>query len=331
MNFRFLLFSFFILLTFAARAQYKTKLVVAQDGTGDYTTIQQAVDDAKAFPDQRITVFVKNGIYREKVKIHSWNTNLSLIGEDKEKTIITYDDYFSKIDRGRNSTFFTWTLLVEGDDFIMENITVANSAGEVGQAVALHIEADRCVIKNCEIRGNQDTLYLSGERNRQYFNSCLIEGTTDFIFGSATAVFDDCTIFCKKDSYITAASTPEGVEYGFVFRNCKVQASEGVTEVYLGRPWRAYAKTVFINCYLGDFIAPEGWHSWNNDEKKNTVYYAEYENSGTGARTSKRVKWSHTLTEKQSQNYSPDNIFSISQDPSSKKEWYLANSSDHEN
>ena len=322
MNFKITATSLFLLICFNLQAQYKTKYVVAQDGSGDFPTIQQAIDDSKAFPDQRITIMVKNGVYHEKVKVHSWNTNLSLIGEDKEKTIITYNDYFVKINRGRNSTFFTWTLLVEGDDFIMENITVANSAGEVGQAVALQIEADRCVIKNCEIRGNQDTLYLSGERNRQYFSDCLIEGTTDFIFGSATAVFDNCTIYCKKNSYITAASTPEGVEYGYVFINCKISASQGVKEVYLGRPWRAHAKTVFMDCYLGDFIAVQGWHSWNNDEKKNTVYYAEYGNKGPGAKLSDRIKWSYQLTKEESERYTLSNIFSIRKDPESKKDWY---------
>lgn len=305
------LFIFWLLcFSFVSHAQngVQYEIVVAQDGSGDFETIQKAIDATKAFPDKRITIFIKNGIYREKVRIPSWNTQLSLIGEDAEKTIITFDDYFDKINRGRNSTFFTYTLLVEADDFYAENLTIENSAGPVGQAVALHVEGNRCVLKNCRILGNQDTLYLSGENSSQFFSGCFIEGTTDFIFGSATAVFSQCTIVSKKDSYITAANTDEGKEFGFVFIDCDLKAIDGVGQVYLGRPWRPYAKTVFMQCRLAAHIVPEGWKEWSNAENKTTTFYAEYMNTGAGADISKRVSWSQQLADEEVQKYTMQNI-----------------------
>lgn len=288
---------------------YETEFVVAKDGSGDYTSIQAAIDGAKSFPYERITIHIKNGVYREKVKVHSWNTKLSLVGESKDSTIITYDDHFDKMDRGRNSTFHTYTLLVEGNDFHAENLTIENRAGPVGQAVALHVEADRSSFKNCRILGNQDTIYAAGEGARQYFKDCYIEGTTDFIFGQATAVFEDCTIHSKSNSYVTAASTARRTEYGFVFKNSRLTAAEDVDEVYLGRPWRNYARTVFINCWMGDHILPTGWDNWGKPEAEESVFYAEYGNRGPGYKPEKRVDWAHILSEKQLQRYTLDKIF----------------------
>ncbi|WP_167607245.1 pectinesterase family protein [Maribellus sediminis] len=284
------------------------EITVAQDGSGDFTTIQAAIDATKAFPDKRITIYIKNGAYKEKVLVPSWNNKLSLIGEDATKTIISWDDYFKKIDRGRNSTFFTYTLKVEADDFYAENLTVVNAAGPVGQAVALHVEGNRCMFKNCKILGNQDTMYLTGENSKQYFKNCTIEGTTDFIFGSATAVFSECTIISLADSYITAASTNEGKAFGFVFVKCKLQARKGVSKVYLGRPWRPYAKTVFMNCEMGEHIAPEGWKQWSNADQLNTTFYAEYKNTGFGSSIENRVKWSHQLNNRSAKKYNKENI-----------------------
>ncbi|WP_167615907.1 pectinesterase family protein [Maribellus sediminis] len=306
----FLLFVLFTSAMFQVLAQNNVqyKMVVSKDGSGDFTSIQAAVDATKAFPDKRITIYIKSGVYREKVRVPSWNNQLSFIGEDREKTIITYDDYFEKIDRGRNSTFFTWTLLIEADDFYAENLTIENAAGQVGQAVALHVEGNRCVFKNCSLLGNQDTLYLDGENSKQLFKNCTIEGTTDFIFGSATVVFSECTIISRSDSYITAASTQKDKTYGFVFLNCTLKASDGVTKAYLGRPWRPYAKTVFLNCEMGDHIIPEGWKEWSNSENVSTTFYAEYKNTGPGAATENRVAWSHQLRNKEAKKYNPEAI-----------------------
>ena len=282
-------------------------VVVAQDGSGDYKTIQAAIDNSKSFPYQRVTIFVKNGIYKEKIKVHEWNTNISLIGESKENTIITYDDYFNKIGLGRNSTFFTYTMLVEADDFVAKNLTIENSSGEVGQAVALSIFSNKVAIINCRILGNQDTLYASG-KGKQYYKDCYIEGTTDFIFGSATAFFENCIIHSKKNSYITAASTPQGLAYGYVFKNCTLTADENTTEVYLGRPWRIYAKTVFLNCKMGSHIRPEGWHNWSKPEAEKTSFYAEFNSTGNGSKPGKRESWSHQLKKSKAKKYTIDNI-----------------------
>jgi len=299
------------LLSFVSKEKFNDKydFIVAKDGSGDFTTIQSAIEASKSFPYQRIRIYIKKGIYHEKVFIPSWNTKISLVGESKDSTIITNDDYFKKINKGPNSTFYTATLLIQGNDFHAENLTVENSAGAIGQALALAVEADRCSFKNCKFLGNQDTLYLAGENARQYFTGCYIEGTTDFIFGEATALFENCIIKCKSDSYITAASTPQAASYGFVFKNCMVTAVPGINKVYLGRPWRKYAKTVFINCNMGDFIAPEGWSNWAHADSDKTAFYAEYHSSGEGANTKERVSWSHQLTNKQAAKYNMQNIF----------------------
>lgn len=308
LNFKLLLVLALISLSPGVFAQYAIEMTVSQDGSGNFTSIQKAIDSCKAFPDKRIIIFVKNGIYNEKIRVPSWNTQLSIIGESVEKTIISYNDFFSKMGRGRNSTFYTYTLLVEADDFIMENITVENTSGPVGQAVALHVEGDRCVFRNCRITGNQDTLYAAGKFSRQYFRNCYIEGTTDFIFGEATALFENCTIHCKKDSYITAASTTEGKPFGFVFLDCKLTADDGVTKVYLGRPWRTHANVAFLNCEMGSFISPEGWHNWSDNEDIKQVKFTEYNNYGVGADVQQRVAWSKKMNKKESSKYNRENI-----------------------
>lgn len=290
-------------------AQYQTLITVAKDDSADYESIQEAINATKAFPDREITIKISNGVYHEKVRVYSWNTNLSIIGESKDSTIIVYDDYFDKIGLGRNSTFHTYTMKVEANDFRAQNLTIRNAAGPVGQAVALHVEGDRVVFENCNIQGDQDTIYAAGENLRQYFKNCFIEGTTDFIFGGATALFQDCTIHSKSNSYITAASTPSAVDFGFVFLNCKLTAEPDVSSVYLGRPWRPYAKTAFINCELGEHIRPEGWHNWGDTAKENSVFYAEYGSVGAGAEKANRVKWVNGLSDKQAQQYSVDKIF----------------------
>ncbi len=282
-------------------------IIVDKNGNGDFTTIQEAVNAAKAFPSERITIFIKNGVYYEKVKIHSWNPYISLIGESREKTIITYDDFFNKINIGRNSTFHTYTVLIEGNDFIAKNLTIQNTSGQVGQAVALNVNADRAIISNCSLLGNQDTLYTSGEGTKNYFKDCYIEGTTDFIFGDATVLFENCSIHSKSNSYITAASTPQNTAFGYVFKNCKLTADPKVIEVYLGRPWRIYAKTVFINCEMGNHIKPEGWNNWSKPQAEKTAFYAEYKCNGPGFQPEKRVSWSHQLKKLEAKKYTIEN------------------------
>lgn len=314
----------FLFLSFSGLAtETKYDFVVAKDGSGNFATIQEAIHASKAYPDQRVVIFVKNGIYKEKVLVPACNNKLSIIGESGEKTIITFDDYFNKINRGRNSTFYTYTMLVLANDFRMENVTVENSAGTVGQAIALYIEGDHSFIRNCHILGNQDTLLASGHFSRQYFENCFIEGTTDFIFGEATTLFENCTIHCKTNSFITAASTPEGKPYGFVFRNCKITAAAGVDKVFLGRPWRSFAKVAYLNCEMGSFVRPEGWDNWSKAENEKTAIFAEYNNSGPGALTSGRVSWSLRLSEKEAAGYSKEHIFApVGWEAASSEKWY---------
>ncbi len=281
---------------------------VALDGSGDFTKIQDAINACPSFPYEKVTLYLKNGIYNEKVRIPEWNTHLVLIGESKEKTIIQFDDNFSKINSGRNSTFYTYTVLVEADDFSVSNLTIKNTSGDNGQAIALSLTGNRAQISNCNILGNQDTLYLSGKEAKQYFAACYIEGTTDFIFGSATALFENCEIHSLKNSYITAASTPQDTVFGFVFKNCKLTASPLLDAVYLGRPWRIYAKTVYINCDMGKHIRPEGWENWSKPEAEKNAFYAEYNCKGEGFQPAKRVSWSHQLEQNEAEKYTIENI-----------------------
>lgn len=289
-------------------AQAQTTITVAADGSADYTSLQQAIDESRAFNPGGVVIYLKPGVYEEKIHIPSWSTNISIIGEDANTTIIRWADYSGM--EGIN-TFNSYTMKVVGNDFYAENITIENTAGrDVGQAVALHVEGDRAEFYNCRIIANQDTLYAGVDSSRQYYKNCLIEGTTDFIFGPATVVFEDCTILCKKNSYITAASTNQHQKYGFVFLDCTINVSDAAEKVYLGRPWRNYAKTVFINSELDAKIRPEGWHNWNRPEAESTVLYAEYNSTGPGGNGAKRVGWSKQLSDQEAKLYTLSNIFS---------------------
>lgn len=301
--------------------QYKYVFTVAKDGSGDYKVIQDAIDAMRVYPLATITLYIKNGVYNEKIELPATNTDVHFIGESVDKTIITYNDYSG---RGKTHTFTSYTAKISGNRFLAENITFVNSAGPVGQALALYVDADKAVFKNCKFLGNQDTIFASGENSRQLFRDCYIEGTTDFIFGPSTAVFLNCIIHCKANSYITAASTTPGKNFGFVFLNCKITADTSVTKLHLGRPWRAWAKTAFINCELPKQIAPEGWNNWSNPANEGTTLYAEYGNRGEGANRQKRVRWSKQLTDKEAAQYTLQNIFSnansqVHEDPN----WFL--------
>ena len=289
--------------------QKQDTIVVARDGTGEYRTIQEAVEAVRAFMDYTVTIYIKDGIYKEKLVIPSWVKNVQLVGESAEGTIITYDDHANINKMG---TFRTYTIKVEGNDITFKNLTIENNAAPLGQAVALHTEGDRLMFIHCRFLGNQDTIYTGREGARLLFNSCYIEGTTDFIFGPATALFERCTIHSKRNSYITAASTPENVAFGYVFKNCKLTAAPGVTKVYLGRPWRPYASTTFLNCEFGSHIRPEGWDNWRNEANEKTARYAEFGNTGEGAVTAGRVKWAKQLIPKEALRYTIENIFTDS-------------------
>ena len=281
-------------------------IVVSRDGTGNFRTLQEAIESARAFMDYTVTIYVKNGVYKEKVIVPSWVENIDIIGEDRDKTIITYDDHANINKMG---TFRTYTVKVEGSDITFKNLTIENNAAQLGQAVALHTEGDRLKFINCRILGNQDTIYTGAKFTRLYFKDCYIDGTTDFIFGPSTALFEDCIIHSKRNSYVTAASTPKEAKYGYVFKHCKLTAEPGVDKVYLGRPWRPYAYTLFIECELGKHIVSAGWHNWGKQSNEETARYIEYKNTGEGANASERVAWSKQLTKKEAEAVTVDAIF----------------------
>ena len=286
-------------------------IVVSRDGTGNFRTLQEAIESARAFMDYTVTIYVKNGVYKEKVIVPSWVENIDIIGEDRDKTIITYDDHANINKMG---TFRTYTVKVEGSDITFKNLTIENNAAQLGQAVALHTEGDRLKFINCRILGNQDTIYTGAKFTRLYFKDCYIDGTTDFIFGPSTALFEDCIIHSKRNSYVTAASTPKEAKYGYVFKHCKLTAEPGVDKVYLGRPWRPYAYTLFIECELGKHIVLAGWHNWGKQSNEETARYMEYKNTGEGANASERVAWSKQLTKKEAEAVTVDTIFRTQSD-----------------
>ena len=281
-------------------------IVVDRNGTGNFRNIQQAIDSVRAFnPAGTVTIFIKKGVYKEKLEIPSHVCNVRLVGEDRDKTIINYDDHANIKKMG---TFKTFTMRICGNDIRMENLTVENSAAQLGQAVALHVEGDRVVFVNCRFLGNQDTIYTGKENSRQYFQDCYIEGTTDFIFGPSTAWFENCEIHCKRNSYITAASTPEIVKFGYIFNKCNITLADSVKAVYLGRPWRAFAMTLYMSCHLPKGIQPIGWDNWKKVENEKTARYMEYNNSGEGADLKQRVSWAKILTKKEAAEYTVENV-----------------------
>ena len=281
-------------------------LVVARDGTGHYRTLAAAIERVRVYMDYDVTIFVKKGVYKEKIIVPEQLQNLEIVGEDRDETIITFDDHANINKMG---TFRTYTLKVNGNNLVLRNLTIENNAPQLGQAVALHTEGDCVKFINCRFLGNQDTIYTGGRYARLYFKDCYIEGTTDFIFGPATALFENCHIHCKRNSYITAASTPKEVKYGYVFKKCRITTAENVTKMYLGRPWRPYAYTLFMECELDKNICPEGWHNWGNVDNEKTARYLEYNNIGEGASVKERVKWSRQLTKKEAAEITVENLF----------------------
>lgn len=280
--------------------------VVSADGTGDFRTVQEAFNAVPDFRKLTTTIFIKNGTYKEKLNLSASKNLVKIIGEDVRKTILTYDDWAQKknIFGEEKGTSGSSSIYIYGNGFSAENITFQNTAGPVGQAVALFVAGDQAKFTNCRMLGFQDTLYTYGYGSRQYYDKCYIEGTVDFIFGASTAVFNECEIFCKKGGYVTASSSPDSSRYGYVFYNSKISGEAPENSFYLGRPWRPYAKVVFINCDLGKMVRPEGWNNWGKESNEKTAFYAEYKSRGKGAKPAKRVAWSRQLTEADLQEYS---------------------------
>lgn len=286
-------------------------LTVARDGTGQFRTVGEAVEVCRAFMEYHKVIYVKRGTYKEKLVIPSWLTNIEICGEDASTTIITYDDHANiRLPETEKpmGTFRTYTVKVQGSGITFKNITIENNAAKLGQAVAIHTDGDRLLFIGCRLLGNQDTVYTGTGGTRLLFLDCYIEGTTDFIFGPSTAWFENCEIRSKADSYVTAASTPKDIGYGYVFNRCRLTANPGVAKVYLGRPWRPYAYTLFMNCELGSHIRPEGWHNWGKESNEQTARYLEYNNTGAGAKTAGRAAWARQLTKKEAAQVTLKNV-----------------------
>lgn len=303
-------------------------VVVAKDGSGDFTSIQTAINSLRSFkPEGRARIFIKNGVYEEKITVTSHKQDISLIGESRDSTIIIWHDHANI--PGKDGigigTFETWTLRIDGHGCICANMTVVNDAmthnnpfwwqdrkdnAGVGQAVALHVEGDRAVFANCRFLGFQDTIYTGNPDGRELFVDCYMEGTVDFIFGPATVWFENCEVKAISKGYYTAASTPSEHEFGYVFNRCRFTADPSVHGQWLGRPWRRYAYTLLKECEIDADIDPEGWNNWRDPENEKTTRYLEYRCTGCGADRTQRVPWSRELTDREASAVTPKLIFS---------------------
>lgn len=287
------------------------KLTVSQDGSGDYRTVQAALDAIPEGNDRPFTIYIKKGIYQAAVVVDARKNFVTLKGEDKDNTILTYNNHAgTRLPNG--DTLNTWTcasFVVYGNDFHAENLTFENNAGfTAGQAVALRVEGTRASFLHCRMVGFQDVLFLSGSGVKHFFSDCYIEGTTDFIFGAATAVFENCHIHSKKNSHVTAASTNSIIPFGFVFFNCRLTADSAISKVSLGRPWSPTASVAYINCWMGRHIIPGGWNNWRNPANEATARYAEYNSSGPGGNRDGRVTWARQLSDDEARLYTLANI-----------------------
>jgi pectinesterase len=283
--------------------------VVAADGSGQYRSLQAAIMAAPARPraEPRWHIHVKAGVYEERLYVQRERGHIRVTGEGIDRTVVTGRLHagLPGADGKPIGTFRTATLQVDGDGMVWEDLTLANEAGPVGQALALRVDGDRVVFRRCRFRGWQDTILVN--RGRHYFVDCAIEGHVDFIFGAATAYFERCRIHCLRDGYITAASTPEGAAHGLVFADCVITTEPGV-RTYLGRPWRNFAKTVFLRTEMGAGVRPEGWNNWNRPEAEKTVFYAEGASTGPGAQSDARVPWARRLSAAEAARLTPEAV-----------------------
>ena len=311
---------------------------ISQDGSGDFTSIQEALNSLPPDNDSEVILFLHNGTYRERVTVTV--PYVTFLGESMENTCLTYDLYaqMPSVDVGKLGTFRTYSCIVDTHDFTARNMTFENSAGpgtKVGQALALYVDGDRIQFDHCRLLGNQATLFtgplppkeiepngfIGPKQNsprlngRHYYHDCYIAGDIDFIFGSATAYFEGCEFYSKDtqspvNSYVTAASTPQGQAYGYVMESCRFTGNCPPHTAYLGRPWRDFAKTVLLNCWMDDHICPEGWHDWDKTQARKTVFFGEYNSMGPGAVIERRPEWIKRLSKKDLPHYTRQAVLS---------------------
>jgi pectinesterase len=284
-------------------AATEATITVAKDGSGNYPTVQAAFNAVPNNSSTRTVINIKNGTYKEVLTLASTKKNVSIIGQSATGVKLTYDNYASKINPATGTAYGTGgsaSTFIKAEGFYAKNIVFENSSGPVGQALAISILGDKAVFNNCRFLGRQDTWYAANVR--VYSKNCYIEGTTDFIFGAATAFFDGCNIYSYGGTALTAASTESYVTYGFVFNNCTVTGASGVSTLF-GRTWRPYAATAFVNSSISSIIAAAGWSDWGNAANQTTARYREYGNTGAGASRNGRVSWSRVLTSAEAANY----------------------------
>ncbi|HKV98556.1 MAG TPA: pectate lyase [Vicinamibacterales bacterium] len=285
-------------LCLAAAQVERPDAVVASDGSAQYRTVQEAINAAPQSTDanHRWVIFIKAGTYHELVYVQREKRFVALVGEDPARTIITYGLKASDagLDGQPIGTFRTPTMYVDADDFSAENLTIQNDAGPVGQALAIRVDGDRVVLRNCRFLGWQDTMLL--DRGRQYIEDAFIAGHVDFIFGGATAFFERAHVHAWRDGYLTAASTPAEQPFGFVFANGQITADSPNVKTYLGRPWRDFAQVTFLNTRMTDVIRPAGWHNWDRPERERTARFSEFGSTGPGASATERVAWAKPLS-----------------------------------
>ncbi|MDR6339536.1 pectinesterase [Filimonas zeae] len=316
---------------FSSGTAKQKQIVVAQDGSGQYTTIQQAINAAPSNSVEPVVIFIKKGNYStEKLIIPADKKQLKLLGESREQTIISYAIYDCNSPASQNKCPDTlwqkWkdnkelirtsaTLTIVADEVVVENLTVKNTAGNVGQALALTLRGDKIIFRNCIITGYQDTVLLAEDGKRNYFENCYILGRTDYIYGGGIGFFEQCEIASFGGGWITAPSTKASQPYGFVFNNCRftfVKGSPNIKDdsrpVALGRPWHNYPKVAILNSDLCSQIDPKGWPTtWHMDyaATSDSLQLVEYANSGAGADFSQRASWAgiKQLTKAQAENY----------------------------
>ena len=288
----------------------QTNLYVSPDGTNAFKTVQEAINAVpqNTSPTNPCLIHIKPGSYKELLYLQREKRFVHLIGEDAEKTVLTYNlnAKMTGPDGKPIGTFRTPSTIVDADDFTAENLTFENSAGPVGQALALRVDGDRAVFRSCRFLGWQDTILLN--RGRQYFDGCTIAGHVDFIFGGAMAYFDRCHIHCLTNGYITAASTPLEQPFGFVFSNCRITGQTPDVRTYLGRPWRAYSSVTYLNSEMSGVVQAVGWNNWRDPAREKTVRYAEFNSTGPGANPKARVSWARQLTPEEAKTITAEKV-----------------------
>lgn len=314
MYLNFFLIQLCLLCLFLTPAHASRPIIVAADGSGDFTTVQQAVDHVADGNNRRVVIQIRPGVYREQIRVGPGKRYITFRGEDPIKTILTYR--LSAQQAG--NTRLAFSTYVNANDFRAENLTFENSYGTGSQAVALFVDAERAVFQNCRFLGWQDTLFVNGARH--FFKDCYIEGHVDFIFGNASAVFENCIIHSKGNGYVTAHyRTGNDENTGFIFLRCRLTGQDTEAGVYLGRPWRPYARVVFIESWLGSHIKPEGWDNWRDPARETTAWFGEFMSSGPGANPKARVSWSKQLSGVEAKLFDRERFFSLAAERTSKK------------